>query len=287
MSATEVAHPGKVQLSDPSDFRPDYKDATAYRDFRYENVAPGIHKTYDDMHTYQTVAYVQDRMAHWLKFDHAEMSIMEVLDKLNDLVDASDPDIDLPNSYHAYQTAEGIRKHHPDKPWFQLTGLIHDIGKIMALWGEPQWSTVGDTFVVGCQFEDSIVFSDSTFGKNPDGSDPRYNTKYGMYQPNCGLENVLMSWGHDEYLYRVLRANKHSLPEEALYMIRFHSFYPYHSCGAYQHLTNEKDHKMFPWIKEFNKFDLYTKTDKVPDVDALKPYYQSLIDEYLPAKIKW
>ena len=32
----------------------------------------------------------------------------------------------------------------------QLTGLIHDIGKIMHLWGEPQWATVGDTFVVGC-----------------------------------------------------------------------------------------------------------------------------------------
>ena len=23
------------------------------------------------------------------------------------------------------------------------------------------------------------------------------STKYGMYEPNCGLENVMMSWGHD------------------------------------------------------------------------------------------
>jgi hypothetical protein len=23
-----------------------------------------------------------------------------------------------------------------------------------------------------------------------------------MYEENCGLESVLMSWGHDEYLYQ-------------------------------------------------------------------------------------
>ena len=28
------------------------------------------------------------------------------------------------------------------------------------------------------------------------------------------------------------------------------------------------------WVKEFNKFDLYTKSTKVPDIEALKPYYQ-------------
>ena len=66
----------------------------------------------------------------WLKFDHVEATIMEALEKLNDLVDESDPDIDLPNIVHAFQTAEQIRKDHPDKEWFQLTGLIHDLGKV-------------------------------------------------------------------------------------------------------------------------------------------------------------
>lgn len=41
-----------------------------------------------------------------------------------------------------------------------------------------------------------------------------------MYMPNCGLDNLMMSWGHDEYLYRVLKHNNSSLPEEALTMIR-------------------------------------------------------------------
>ena len=49
---------------------------------------------------------------------------------LNDLLDESDPDNDLPNIHHAFQTAEGVRRDHPDKDWFQLTGLIHDLGKV-------------------------------------------------------------------------------------------------------------------------------------------------------------
>ena len=23
------------------------------------------------------------------------------------------------------------------------------------------------------------------------------STKYGIYEPNCGLDNIFMSWGHD------------------------------------------------------------------------------------------
>ena len=46
------------------------------------------------------------------------------------------------------------------------------------------------------------------------------STKYGMYEPNCGLDKVYVSWGHDEYLYQVLKHNKSTLPEEGMYMIR-------------------------------------------------------------------
>ena len=69
-----------------------------------------------------------------------------------------------------------------------------------------------------------------------------------------------MSWGHDEYLYRVLinhqnnikDNNKHcAIPEEGLAMIRFHSFYPWHAGNDYQYLTNDKDKEMLKWVKEF------------------------------------
>lgn len=36
-----------------------------------------------------------------------------------------------------------------------------------------------------------------------------------------------------------------------------------------------------------SKFDLYTKSTDMPDVEKLKPYYQSLIDKYCPGILKW
>ena len=119
-------------------------------------------------HTHQTVDLVKCKMAKWLKFNHMEATIMEALEMLNDIVDESDPDLDLPNIVHAFQTAEQIRADHPDKEWFQLTGLVHDLGKIMAFYDEPQWAVVGDTFPVGCEPQSSVEYGMPSFKDNPD-----------------------------------------------------------------------------------------------------------------------
>jgi inositol oxygenase len=74
---------------------------------------------------------------------------------------------------------------------------------------------VGDTFPVGCAFSDKIVFPEF-FADNPDICVPEYQTRLGIYDENTGLDNVHLSWGHDEYLYHVV---KDYLPDEALYMI--------------------------------------------------------------------
>ena len=44
------------------------------------------------------------------------------------------------------------------------------------------------------------------------------------YQTFCGLENIMCSWGHDKYLYQILKSEKNPnyLPEEALYIVIFH-----------------------------------------------------------------
>jgi len=284
-----------VGLIDPSEhLRPEAKFAakpiSAFRDYSIDENDPikeRVRKTYLEMHTNQTVQYVDGRISHYTKFNKFKAGILDALEKLNDLVDESDPDNSIPNIVHAFQTAERIRIEHPDEDWFHLTGLIHDLGKVMAFYEEPQWGVVGDTFPVGCEWAPSIVYRDTSFNENPDANDPRYNTKFGIYEPHCGLSNVKMSWGHDEYMYRVLVHNNSTLPQEALYMIRFHSFYPWHSGGDYYHLCDKTDMEMLPWIKEFNKYDLYTKSTDIPDIETLKPYYQSLIDKYIPGEIEW
>jgi inositol oxygenase len=151
------------------------------------------------------------------------------------------------------------------------------------LYGEPQWAVVGDTFPVGCAYSDKIVFPEF-FAKNPDFHNPAYQTRTGVYEEGCGLDKVDMSWGHDEYLYHV---TKDYLPEPAQYMIRYHSFYSAHREGDYQYLMNDKDQKMFAAVRTFNPYDLYSKGDERVNVTELRPYYEELIAEYFPPKIRW
>lgn len=283
----DPTRPLSPQDPDPCDGPEPSKAKAEYRNYTDGKLLDRVYNTYLQMHTHQTVDFVRKKSAQYGSCSLRTMGAMEALDLLDQLVDESDPDVDFPNSFHAYQTAEGIRRAHPDKDWFHLVGLLHDLGKVLVLFGEPQWAVVGDTFPVGCKVQKSVVFGDSTFHNNPDTRDPRYSTEFGMYQPHCGLENVLMSWGHDEYMYRVMKFNRFALPKEAFYMVRFHSFYPWHAHGDYRHLCSEQDLQMLPWVQELNKFDLYTKQEELPDVQQLRGYYQGLIDKYCPGQLCW
>jgi len=261
-----------------------YKEGKSEEEFRvYDAEAnPGVAEFYRQNHAHQTVAFVKEKHKEFLGLSRGKKSIWEAADYLNTLVDDSDPDTDLTQIEHLLQTSEAIRKDgHPR--WMVLTGLVHDLGKVLCLYGEPQWAVVGDTFPVGCAWSNDIVFPEY-FAANPDKDVPEYQTKYGIYEPNCGLDKVNLSWGHDEYIYQVA---KPYLPEPALYMLRYHSFYPAHKHGAYKHLMTAHDEEMFDWVRKFNPYDLYSKGAAKPNFKELKPYYDDLIAEYFPEKIDW
>ena len=255
------------------------KTKDEFRAYRAE-ARPEVKEFYRLNHKHQTVDFVRAKRDEYLKLDKRRMGLWDGLEFLNTLVDDSDPDTALPQIEHLLQTAEAIRADgHPR--WFILTGLIHDFGKVLCLFGEPQWAVVGDTFPVGCAYSDSIVFHE-LLADNPDAQVPEYQTPCGIYEAGCGLDNVLMSWGHDEYMYHVV---KDYLPPEALYMIRYHSFYPAHREGAYAHLMNDADRKYFNAVKAFNPYDLYTKSAERPDAEKLRPFYEDLWNEFFPPQL--
>src|SRR5256884_8785331 len=209
--------------------------AGSFRNYRAEAGA-SVRELYRLNHRFQTVEFVRAKHSEFLPKARRVMGIWEAMEFLDTLVDDSDPDTELPQIEHLLQTAEAIRRDgHPR--WFALTGLIHDLGKVLCLFGEPQWAVVGDTFPVGCAHSDKIVFH-QFFADNPDSREPKYQTRTGIYSEGCGLENVHLSWGHDEYLYHVVKG---SLPPEALYMIRYHSFYPGPREREYHPPLNERD----------------------------------------------
>ena len=261
-----------------------YKEGKSEEEFRvYDAQAnPGVAEFYRLNHENQTFDYVMQKEKEYFGLTKGEKSIWEAADFLNTLVDDSDPDTDLTQIEHLLQTSEAMRADNQPR-WFVLTGFVHDLGKVLCLYGEPQWGVVGDTFPVGCAWSKDIVFPEY-FAKNPDRDHAVYSTKYGVYEPNCGLDKVHMSFGHDGYIYEVM---KNYLPEEALYPLRYHSFYPAHKHGAYDYLMNDHDRAMFKWVHEFNKYDLYSKGHSKPDIKALKPYYDDLFAEFFPAKIAW
>lgn len=228
-------------------------------DFRqYHQAKSRVRDFYKEQHEKQTMAYNLQARVNFKTKTRARMTIWDALCKLSMLIDDSDPDTELSQIDHALQTAEAIRADGKPR-WMQLVGLIHDLGKILYFFdSEGQWDVVGDTFPMGCRFVDDIIFNEF-FQGNPDASHPIYSSKLGIYEENCGLSSVMISWGHDEYMYYIAKSQS-LLNEKALAMIRYHSFYPWHREGAYRYLMNDKDYEMLKEVQDFNKYDLYSKS---------------------------
>lgn len=264
------------------------KPLEEFRNYVNSSLQERVERTYRLNHVNQTLDFVLKKKQQYLSLNRASMTIMEALDLLNEVVDESDPDLDLGQITHLVQTAEAARKvwKGPEYEWLHLTALLHDTGKILAhpkFADEPMWAVVGDTFPVGCKHSEKIVFH-KYFAENPDASDPRYNTKYGIYTPNCGLDSIHMSWGHDEYMYQVCVHNSCTLPPEGLAIIRYHSFYPLHRDNEYSYLMNEADKQPIEWVKAFNQFDLYSKSPDLPDWQSVRPYYEELVRKFFPTE---
>jgi len=263
------------------------KPKTEFRNYDQGDITAAVREHYRKMRLYQTVDYVERMQKKYLRFDKP-LHLWDAMLKLNALIDVSDPDLNLPNVQHLAQSAEAMRADgRPD--WMQLVGLIHDLGKAMYLWGSDedgtsqaeQWGLVGDVFVVGARLPETAVYPEFN-ALNPDMADPRYNTELGRYEPGCGLDALTLAWGHDEYLYQVLRNHPtNTIPEAGMVMIRYHSFYPWHTGGSYANLLGPRDEQYREWIKDFNRYDLYTKSPKIYDLDELKEYYLPIAEKYL------
>jgi len=131
----------------------------------YASAGEAVRENYRLARQNQTHQFAQGMVEKYKQRPKRKLEIWSALDQLSQFVDLSDPDLTLPNLHHLFQTAEGIRRDgHPH--WFQLTGLIHDLGKIQYLWGTSeegtsltqQWAIVGDTFLTGCELPSNIIY---------------------------------------------------------------------------------------------------------------------------------
>lgn len=284
---TSAAHGGRRVALDGPD-RPKGSEAGALR--TYDATGP-VFDLYRKARRRQTVAHVQRLRATYApaaSHGHS-FGVWEALEHLQRFVDVSDPDVRLPNALHAFQTAERLRRAQQPE-WMQVVGLLHDCGKVLYLRGcdgdgtsvAEQWSIVGDTFVVGEPLPECLVYGREL-------NDLHEDDALHAYPDKCGLDACLVSYGHDEYLYQILRTQS-SLPREGLAAIRYHSLYAWHTGGAYSRLENEYDRCVKGWVRVLNAADLYSKED-VPlsegEVAELKAYYTPLVAKFVPPVLMW
>jgi inositol oxygenase len=50
---------------------------------------------------------------------------------------------------------------------------------------------------------------------------------------------------------------------------------------------DEHDYNLLAAVRAFNPYDLYSKSDDMPSVELLKPYYQDLIAKFFPDVVEW
>jgi inositol oxygenase len=247
----------------------------------YEAAQSRVRRLYEEGRA-QTVESVARLLATHAPGQRGTRTVWEVLDELGGFVDLSDPDVDVPNAQHALQTAESVRRAGLPE-WMQLTGLIHDFGKLLYKWGcdedgtslATQWALVGDTYVVGHPQPEALVY-------------PEFNRPVStVYPEGVGLDACAVSFGHDEYLYRVLLASETRLPEVALKIVRYHSLYAWHERDAYAELENRDDKLVKGWVKLFNTHDLYSKRHRVVNIEAVRTHYDRITSIYLPNGLRF
>lgn len=263
------------------------KEDTIFRN--YESAPEHVKRCYYASHTQQTYDYVISKKKEIYPVHSFRVKWKELNEKISNITDESDPDfIEGSQLVHNLYTAEACKILFPDEDWMHLVGFLHDFGKILIdneYYSLPAWAVVGDTFPVGCKFSEQCIFYDY-FKDNKDYKHEVYSTELGIYEKHCGFDNVHFSFSHDEYMYQFLLKNQngtHKIPDEGLYVIRYHSFYPWHQHQAYSHLASQKDWDILPRLKLFQNADLYTKIRNTEKEELLKllPYYESLIEKYV------
>ncbi|OAX82694.1 hypothetical protein ACJ72_02959 [Emergomyces africanus] len=151
-----------------------------------------------------------------------------------------------PQNEHLLQAAEAI--HRDDKPrWMQVTCLIHDLGKLLYFFGCA--GPVGCLSVIPSPL-DAPLMTEIIYTSKPFKDKPRLRPSIGFtgqnMRPGCGMDHVMLSWGHDEYFYNIVK-DQSLLLAEALDMLEA--------------------------VRAFNPYDLYSKSNDIPNAKELKALF--------------
>ena len=187
-------------------------------------------------------------------------------------------------------TIQNLYPHIDNWNFIYLISFLHDIGKIMLdknFHNLPQHFSVGDIYPLGVPFSSSNIFYEKKWHELNSEYQKYYH--FDLFEPFCGLDKLPFTISHDYYLYKVLENTL--IPKEGLYIIRFHSFYAFHSPRngkrGYTEYASLNDWINLPLLKIFQKSDLYSKTRDIPKFEDYQDEIYDLINTYCGDKLNW
>jgi hypothetical protein len=182
-----------------------------YRDQVHEKVRPFLHPRPEDAPAATTpkdrfaaeagrIVELQRRqtkdsiLALKSKYEYpvlGKFRVWELIEKLSLCVDPTDTSLGCTNQYlHVCQVIGGLEQAGELDETMLLAALLHDVGKVAMLAGEPP--------------EYVVCYTEPVEGLEPGG----------------GLDDALFQFGHDEIAYSRF---KDHVPEHVAWMLRYHS----------------------------------------------------------------
>ena len=108
----------------------------------------------------------------------------------------------------------------------------------------------GGIYPFGCPFEMNAIIDNERLIDNDDSRDGTYSCGLGIYHSHCGFQ--ALEWMNAcEILHICLAKSCHSLPDWALYVMRFCRFDAWYEKGAYAMYSSRQDNNLLEMINQF------------------------------------
>jgi predicted HD phosphohydrolase len=202
-------------------------------------------------HRSQTVEDVNALNAKYLAADAfpEPLPVWDAVERLRLVSDPTDRELrEVTQWTHTLQVVEGMERDGVRDDLLYVAAWVHDLGKLLLLTSEDPANVVCDNYVVA-------------------GS------------ARCGMDNCVVNWNHDEYVYLKLRP---LLPPDILWLVRYHSV----SVQACKDYFSDTDRALAARLLfNFRKYDKGTKSlthQPVVDLDR----HRRLLEKFFPDPIR-
>ena len=180
-----------------------------------------------------------------------DVRVWELVELLAQCIDPSDGRLfGASQQFHVLQMLESMERDGVTDPDLILAALVHDVGKVLLLFGEDPANIVCMTRPIGSP------------------------------EPGRGLANATLQWNHDEFAFTRLVDH---VPEHVAWIVRYHSIL-FSECEP---LMDDDDRAYLErYLRPFAYYDHETKTPfELPKRQIHD--YRDLVEEAFPKPIRF